>query len=176
MTRAQKIIYVLGLGHSGSTVLDMLLATAGKAVGLGQVWRVLREDFATSKERVCSCGETALNCPLWGSVLEQTASLSQDIPLWSRYEVVLERAAYIFGSEIAIVELVETHRQPRPACSPFFRRGLAGHSQHQGRARLYNFHAGQFSPQVAQARIAGEDFLSVVSGQSAGPMQRRAHF
>ena len=38
---AQKIIYVLGLGHSGSTVLDMLLTTGGKAVGLGQVWTVL---------------------------------------------------------------------------------------------------------------------------------------
>jgi hypothetical protein len=104
LTRAQKIIYVLGLGHSGSTVLDMLLTTGGKAVGLGQVWTVLREDFAISKERICSCGAPALNCAMWGPVLEQTASLSQDVPPWSRYQLILDRAAHLYGPEITIVD------------------------------------------------------------------------
>ena len=44
LARKRKIICVVGLSHSGSTVLDMLLTTRGKAVGLGQVWTVLRED------------------------------------------------------------------------------------------------------------------------------------
>jgi hypothetical protein len=104
MTPARKIIYVLGLGHSGSTVLDMLLTTGGKAVGLGQAWTVLRENFLSSKERMCSCGETALKCPLWGPVLERTASLPEDVPLWRRYEILLERVAELFGPEIAIVD------------------------------------------------------------------------
>jgi hypothetical protein len=111
MTRAQKIIYVMGLGHSGSTVLDMLLTTGGKAVGLGQVWTVLREDLAASMERTCSCGQTALRCPFWGPVLERTASLPQSLPLWGRYRVILERAAQLFGPGIAIVDsskLVDT--------------------------------------------------------------------
>src|SRR4029079_6527825 len=94
-----------------STVIDMLLTTGGKAVGLGQVWTVLGEDFTASKARMCGCGQTALKCPFWGPVLKRTASLPRDLPLWSRYQVVLEHVAQLFGTGVAIIDsskLVDT--------------------------------------------------------------------
>ena len=89
-TRLRKIIYIVGLSHSGSTILDMLLTTAGKAVGLGQVWTVLREDPVHTRTRICSCGASAPECEVWGAVLERLARLPDDAVQRDRYQVVLD--------------------------------------------------------------------------------------
>ena len=60
-TRLRGFIYIVGLSHSGSTILDMLLTTAGKAVGLGQVWTVLREDPAHTQTRIAPAAHRRRN-------------------------------------------------------------------------------------------------------------------
>jgi hypothetical protein len=100
----RKIIYIMGLAHSGSTVLDMLLTTSGKAVGLGQVWKVLGENVATTKERLCSCGAPATGCELWGPIIRELERLTDKIPPRDRYKLVLDRVERIYGSKIAIVD------------------------------------------------------------------------
>ena len=46
---ARKVIYTLGSSHSGSTILNMLLSSGGKAVGLGAVWTVIREELTITR-------------------------------------------------------------------------------------------------------------------------------
>jgi hypothetical protein len=102
--RARRIIYIVGLSHSGSTVLDMSLTTAGKAVGLGQIWTVLREDPAQSRTRTCSCGYSAPECTLWGPVIERLARLPNDALLQDRYRLVLESVDNLYDPTITIID------------------------------------------------------------------------
>jgi len=55
-----KVIYIAGLGHSGSTILDMSLGTLPGVVGLGELKTLIDNQ---SRERhyssLCSCGK---NC------------------------------------------------------------------------------------------------------------------
>ena len=101
---ARKIIYIIGLAHSGSTVLDMLMTTSGKAVGLGQVWKVLGENVATTRGRFCSCGAPATGCEFWAPVIEQLERLTDKAPPGHRYQVVLDRVESMYGSKIAVVD------------------------------------------------------------------------
>jgi hypothetical protein len=103
-TKARRVIYIVSLSHSGSTVLDMLLTTAGKAVGLGQVWTVLREDLGRTQTRVCSCGAVAPECELWGPVIERLARLSDSAAPQDRYQLVLESVDRLYGPEIAVID------------------------------------------------------------------------
>ncbi|MGZ5917591.1 MAG: hypothetical protein ACXWJ4_09760 [Methyloceanibacter sp.] len=102
--KARKVIYIVGLSHSGSTVLDMLLTTAGKAVGLGQVWTVLREAPARTQTRVCSCGTSAPECEMWGPVIERLAGLTENTSPRDRYQLVLESVDRLYGPEIAVID------------------------------------------------------------------------
>jgi hypothetical protein len=104
VAKARRVIYIVGLSHSGSTVLDMLLTTAGKAVGLGQVWTVLREDGARTQGRVCSCGAPAPECKVWGAVIEGLARLPADALPQDRYRVVLGVVDRLYGPEVAIID------------------------------------------------------------------------
>jgi hypothetical protein len=102
MKTARKIIYILGLGHSGSTVLDLLLTTTRKAVGLGQVWNVLTEDTAQTRRRQCSCGASALTCEFWSPILDRIKL--GDLPYADRYQVVLENVDRLYGPDTAVID------------------------------------------------------------------------
>lgn len=58
-----RLLYVMGRGHSGSTVLDALLGNAGDAAGIGElISGMLRYESS------CSCGLTIEECPFWRDV------------------------------------------------------------------------------------------------------------
>ena len=78
-----KLLLIRGLGHSGSTILDLALGAHPDVMGLGEAARILLPPRRTDKhdgpynlrnelrfERLCSCGSVAANCPLWGDYLE----------------------------------------------------------------------------------------------------------
>ncbi|HXV31659.1 MAG TPA: hypothetical protein VD840_15140 [Sinorhizobium sp.] len=100
----RKLVYIVGLSHSGSTALDMLLTTGGKAVGLGQVWTVLNEDPATTQERICSCGAAATECALWQPVIDQLKRLSGTATPRDRYRLVLQSVDRLYGPEISVID------------------------------------------------------------------------
>jgi hypothetical protein len=58
-----RSIYVLGRGHSGSTILDILLGCAPDVESVGG----LAADIGRP-DAVCSCGETIRDCPFWSAV------------------------------------------------------------------------------------------------------------
>ena len=78
-----KLLLIRGLGHSGTTILDLALGAHPQMVGLGEAARILErpspEDAHRGPaqlrgtlrfERRCTCGEIAADCPVWGPVLE----------------------------------------------------------------------------------------------------------
>ena len=82
----------------------MLLSTTRRAVGLGQVWTVLREESAITCTRVCSCGATAPKCDFWGPVIEQLHKSTAPSRPGRRYQLILDRVAEMYGAETAVVD------------------------------------------------------------------------
>ena len=65
----QKVIYIAGQGHSGSTLLDMLIASHSKFESPGEVSRkTIRWLFSKSESPRCSCGGTAETCGQWRDI------------------------------------------------------------------------------------------------------------
>lgn len=62
----RKIIYIAGLGHSGSTILDMSLGCNNKITGLGEIMAFIREkDKSHHLKSLCSCGVRGYDCEFW---------------------------------------------------------------------------------------------------------------
>jgi Sulfotransferase family len=66
-------IYVMGRGHSGSTILDILLGNAAAIASVGE----LVAGFADA-DHVCSCGATLDDCAFWSRVRAQVESAGID--------------------------------------------------------------------------------------------------
>ena len=77
-----RLLLVRGLEHSGTTILDLALGGNPQIVGLGEASRLLRKPRPGDKHngplllrgsdrfsRLCTCGETANNCSVWGDYL-----------------------------------------------------------------------------------------------------------
>lgn len=63
-----NVISIVGEGHSGSTLLDLILGSHPQVVSVGEA------DALESERRLgeaCACGETLDACELWGPVLER---------------------------------------------------------------------------------------------------------
>jgi hypothetical protein len=61
-----KLIYIGGYGHSGSTLLEYLMAGSPAVLACGEVASSIRERDSDRKEKICSCGLGAEACPVWG--------------------------------------------------------------------------------------------------------------
>ena len=76
-----KVLYVLGRGRTGSTLLGNLLAQTPGIVHTGELitlWNIgLRENG-----RTCGCGEPVLTCPFWRDVAAEVLG-----PDWSQADV-----------------------------------------------------------------------------------------
>jgi len=60
-----RVVYLAGSGHSGSTLLDMILSAHSKIFGIGELYTLtMNRDFIP----VCTCGDSFNECPFWSSV------------------------------------------------------------------------------------------------------------
>lgn len=59
------IVYVLGSGHSGSTIFQYLLCSQGAVLGLGEVRHMAAGKGWSDTADDCSCGLEAASCPVW---------------------------------------------------------------------------------------------------------------
>jgi len=60
------VVYIMGAGHSGSTLLSMLLGNHPTCVTFGELSAF---DHAVCQNLPCTCGQLILSCPFWRSVL-----------------------------------------------------------------------------------------------------------
>ncbi|MEA3448825.1 MAG: hypothetical protein U9Q98_10355 [Bacteroidota bacterium] len=97
-----KIVYIAGLGHSGSTILDMSLGTLPGVVGLGELKSIMDE---RSRDRhftsVCSCGKHAKDCVVWKEVHGVLKGLNSDS---EKLEAMLELLKRNFGDCVTMVD------------------------------------------------------------------------
>lgn len=74
------VILIIGLSHSGSTILERALASHPEAVGLGEIFHTIRpytrEGWNNRLQRSCSCGVPGWECPIWKRLSYQSSNLS----------------------------------------------------------------------------------------------------
>lgn len=95
MDKKITFVYLMGRGHSGSTVLDGLLGNGGDVESVGE----LVSGIGRHREEICSCGVNFLECDFWKQVRSEYESES-NIP-W-------DQAAAISVSQAHIGKFVKT--------------------------------------------------------------------
>jgi hypothetical protein len=68
-TAGTKVLYVIGWGRSGSTILDNLLGELDGFFSVGELTYFWERGLI--EERRCGCGEPLRRCPVWSRVLEE---------------------------------------------------------------------------------------------------------
>ena len=73
--RQPVYVYIAGRGHSGSTLLTLLLARHPRVAAVGELsllpLQIARDGDGTRWVGQCGCGERPLDCPVWGSLLAE---------------------------------------------------------------------------------------------------------
>jgi len=112
-----KLIYIGGYGHSGSTLLEYLLAASPDIVACGEVSSVLRQ---RGRKEDCTCGQPAVACPVWGRLQQDPAALDG----WSHQRLAL---ALLDESRDRYAAMVDSSKTPWNALrTPFHLRRTLG--------------------------------------------------
>jgi hypothetical protein len=98
------MLFIASLGHSGSTLLDLMLSTTRRAVSFGEVATVLTAPAAQMRENACSCGHSGADCPFWSTVLAKNDALEDGTSLADRYAVLVDIFMSQYGKEMALVD------------------------------------------------------------------------
>jgi hypothetical protein len=102
-----KIAYVAALGHSGSTILDIILGTNPYLIGLGEISTLLNynNDWLLSKNYFCSCGKKISQCIFWSKVAPLIKKAKIDNKSYKeKYRIILSQFQRIFGNEMILVD------------------------------------------------------------------------
>lgn len=115
------LLLIRGLGHSGSTILDLALGAHPSVIGLGEAVRLLQKPRPGEEQRGpaqlrgelrhsrrCTCGVPACDCPVWGPVLEWLPA-HDDLPLTQKLQRLTGQLAAAPGSE-AIRWVVDSYQ------------------------------------------------------------------
>ena len=73
-----EILYVMGTGRSGSTILDIMLGNNSNVFNGGELNFLVRDGFLHRMD--CSCGEAFDTCKIWSAVLKKH-TLSESVCL-----------------------------------------------------------------------------------------------
>jgi len=74
-----KVVYILGTGRSGSTVLDTVLGNHSQMESLGELHRLPRNGWINCE--FCSCGTRVTECDFWNAVRTEWEGLNIDYSL-----------------------------------------------------------------------------------------------
>ena len=99
----KKIVYIAGLGHSGSTILDMALGAHPNITGLGEVYAVFNKTNYSDlfKNSTCSCGEKGDNCSFWKNAKKISI---KNLSTEEKYLQLIELFSQKYGDDMILVD------------------------------------------------------------------------
>jgi hypothetical protein len=151
---APGLVYVAGLGHSGSTLLDLLLGAHPAIISPGELERLSPLEARGVPARPCACGAVVSECPYWRAVAEGI----RGAPLGPG-----SKAAVAFWRDFPTDQLVP----PGLRANRFHLLKLLLILGHAGLLRV----AGRLSPHVRRYLRSGENSWRIVdalAGQDPG--------
>ena len=93
------IIYILGAGNSGSTLLSMALGGHPQIASVGELANL---DRWHASGRACSCGATLPQCEVWGPIMENVEPERPPVPIapGPKAEHLITSNAKCFASDV----------------------------------------------------------------------------
>lgn len=110
-------LFILGLGHSGSTLLGRMLGCHPDAVYMGEMLRL--EKALKTPEDLCSCGTRVAECPVWQRRLAllpesvKTDCQHWDLELIERLRKAEQKAVFVDSSKSRVVRLKSKWNGPQ---------------------------------------------------------------
>ena len=98
-----NVVFVAGLYHSGSTLLDLILSLNSRVVGLGEIDRVI----AHGAEKFCSCGKLSMDCPFWSRLIKHFPAQNTEDPK-SNLTKIFQEFQDFFGEEKILLDSSKT--------------------------------------------------------------------
>ena len=76
-----ELLYIMGTARSGSTILEILLASGDSVFGGGELSCLIKDGFVHNT--TCSCGDACMDCEVWGKVVEDMCLDRQELEAWA---------------------------------------------------------------------------------------------
>jgi hypothetical protein len=86
-----KVLYLIGWGRSGSTLIDNLLGEIDGFFSTGELRNIWHEGL--SQTRRCGCGELVRDCPVWSAVLRNVFGTDHFEDIYAHRILEWQRAA-----------------------------------------------------------------------------------
>src|SRR3712207_9355320 len=75
--RSIKVLYVVGLGRSGSTILSNSLGQIGGFFSGGELNFIWKHNVL--EDRLCGCGRPFRECPVWTRVMDRSEEHTSEL-------------------------------------------------------------------------------------------------
>lgn len=102
----KTILYILGYGRSGSSLLSWLLNTHSKIMSVGELYRLpsaLLEDLIP---KFCSCGKEMIVCQLWVNIFEKINTFNFNTFTFNKWNLFLFEQ--LFKNNLNITTIVDS--------------------------------------------------------------------
>ena len=118
-----KILYLMGAGHVGSTVIDVVIGAHPRIESLGEAWKLPLAWADPGSERICACGAPIPACAFWREARKVWAELVGDDDV-ARYVRGMQRFDGS-GNAAAWPRLLRLRHGPGAEARDYLRRNLA---------------------------------------------------
>lgn len=107
-----KVLYIVGLEHSGTTLTDHVLSSHPKTIGLGEIsaffspshmqqymnrWR----DY--SDVTLCSCAKDWSECEFWGELID-LCGLNSTNAMIDKYKCLFSHVKDVYGDDAVVID------------------------------------------------------------------------
>jgi hypothetical protein len=108
MNRRIKVVFIMGYGHSGSTLLDILLGSHDHITSVGEM--VHYDPMSSVRHNLCACGEKHSQCPYWVEVSKHFKSFVPDAKTF--FPTVLKKKFDNWRSLLCWIRLLRRIKNP----------------------------------------------------------------
>jgi hypothetical protein len=103
-----KILFIAGLPKSGSTLLDLVLSTHSRCVGLGEILQLIKPnspylDRVHDSLTACSCGAALATCVFWSDLVARLRQLRGAPPI-EKYKLITSAFGKMFGRDGILID------------------------------------------------------------------------
>lgn len=89
-----KIIYILGAGHSGSSLLDNIIGSSKEVFSVGElfyydIYLNNKKGKKLIKNKICTCGKKIDDCDFWKNIKKKDLSVNKNEDLISSIKIMI---------------------------------------------------------------------------------------
>jgi hypothetical protein len=101
-----NVVFISSLAHSGSTLLDLLLGSHPKLIGLGEIYKVIgfsAKQLDGERSMRCTCGQKINDCQFWSPAFDELKKHAE-LNLRDKYQLLLDVFQKVFGEDYYLVD------------------------------------------------------------------------